>query len=55
MAHMTTLRILFIVAYVRHWYVPQLDVKNAYMQSLPGYSLPDGMVCRLRRSLCGLE
>ena len=56
-AHMTTVRTLLAMS--------QLDVKNAflngelreevYMQPPPGYSVPDGMVCRLRRSLYGLK
>jgi hypothetical protein len=45
--------------------VSHLDVKNVflngelceevYMQPPPGYSITDGMVCRLRRSLYGLK
>ncbi|KAK1628939.1 hypothetical protein QYE76_003254 [Lolium multiflorum] len=64
-AHMTTVRTLFVVASVRRWSVSQLDFQNAflngelsekvYMQPPPGYYVPDGMVCRLRRSLYGLK
>jgi hypothetical protein len=29
--------------------------EEVYMQPPPGYSVPDGMVCHLRRSLYGLK
>ena len=64
-AHMTTVHSLLVVASVRRWSVSQLDVQNAflngklseevYMQPPLWYSVPDGMVCRLRRSLYGLK
>jgi hypothetical protein len=58
-AHMTTIRILLALAFVREWSISQLDVKNAflngelredvYMCPPPGYSVPESMVCYLRR------
>ena len=54
-----------MLASVREWSISQLDVKNAflngelceevYMQPPPGYSVPEGMLCRLRHSLYGLK
>jgi hypothetical protein len=64
-AHMTTIHTLIAVAFVWKWSISQLDVKNAflngelredvYMHPPPGYSIPEGMVCHLRRSLYGLK
>jgi hypothetical protein len=64
-AHMTTSHTLLVVSSVQGWSISQLDVKNvflngelhedAYIRSPPGYSIPEGMVCHLRRSLYGLK
>jgi hypothetical protein len=64
-AHMTTIHTLLAMASVREWSISQLDVKNdflngelcenVYMRPPPGYSVPKGMVCQLRRSLYGLK
>jgi len=64
-AHMTTIRTLIAVASVSEWSISELDVKNhflnselreeVYMQPPPGYSVPEGMVCHLRRPLYGLK
>jgi hypothetical protein len=63
-AHMTTIHTLAVTS-VHEWSISQLDVKNAflnselredvYMRPPPGYSVPVGMVCHLRRSLYGLK
>jgi hypothetical protein len=62
---MTTIRTLLVVASVREWSISQFDVNNAflngelreniYMRPPPGYSVPEGMVCHLRRSLYGFK
>jgi hypothetical protein len=62
---MTTIRSLLVVASVRGWSISQLDVKNVflngelreyvYMRPPPGYSVPEGMVCHLHRSLYGIK
>jgi len=64
-SHMTIVHTLLAVASVRAWSISQLDVKNVffdgelreevYMRPPPGYFLPDGTVCLLRRSLYGLK
>jgi hypothetical protein len=61
----STIHTLLAMTSIREWSISQLDVKNAflngelhedvYMRSQPGYSVPEGMVCHLRRSLCGLK
>jgi hypothetical protein len=62
---MTTIHTLLAVASVRGWSISQLDVKNAFLNGElredvdmcppPGYSVPEGMVCHLRRSLYGIK
>jgi hypothetical protein len=62
---MTTILTLLAMAYVQEWSISQLDVKNAflngdlhenvYMLLPPGYFIPEGMVCHLRRSLYDLK
>jgi hypothetical protein len=62
---MTTIHILLVVASVRGWSISQLDVKNVflnselhedvYIRSPPGYSIPEGMIYHIRRSLYGLK
>ena len=64
-AHMTTVQTLLAVASVRQRSISLVDVKNAflngelheevYMQPPPGYSVSNGMVCHLCRSLYGLK
>jgi hypothetical protein len=62
---MTTIRTLLIVTSVWGWSISLFDVKNAfingelredvYMRPPLGYSIPEGMVCHLRRFLYGLK
>jgi hypothetical protein len=64
-AHITTIHTLLVVASIRGWSISQLDVKNVflngelcedvYMCPPPGYSVPEGMVYHLCRSLYGLK
>jgi hypothetical protein len=61
---MTTIHAL-VVVFVREWSLSQLDIKNAflngellgevYMCPPPRYSIPEDMVCHLRRSIHGLK
>jgi hypothetical protein len=62
---MTTIHTLLVVASIWEWSISQLDVKNAflngelcedvYMCPPHGYSVPEGMVCHIHRSLYGLK
>jgi hypothetical protein len=62
---MTTIHTLLVVASVRGRSISQLDVKNVflngemhddvYMRPPSGYSVPEGMVCHIRRSLYDLN
>jgi hypothetical protein len=64
-AHMSTIHTLLTVASVQGWSISQLDVKNAflngkpredvYMRPPPGYSVPEGMIYHIRRSLYGIK
>jgi hypothetical protein len=62
---MTTIRTFLVGAFVQEWSISQLDVKNVflngelcddvYMCPPPRYSIPEGMVCHIHRSLYGLK
>jgi hypothetical protein len=64
-AHMTIICTFLVEASIREWSISQLDMKNAflngerhedvYMHPPPGYSVPQGMVCHLHRSLSGVK
>lgn len=64
-ARFTTVRVPIVMAAAKDWPIHQLDINNAfphgfvdeelYMQPPPGYIVPSGMVCKLRRSLYGLR
>jgi hypothetical protein len=65
-AKMSTIRTLISCAANFGWPLNQLDVKNAFLHGdlqeevymdTPGFSKPemDGKVCRLKKSLCGLN
>jgi hypothetical protein len=62
---MTTTHTLLVVTSVREWSISQLDVKNpffngelredVYMRPPPRYSISEGTVCHLCRSLYDLK
>jgi hypothetical protein len=64
-SHITIIHALLVVASVREWSISQLDMKSAIlngelrvdvcMHPPSGYSVPEGMVCHLRRSLYSLK
>jgi len=58
------MRLLLLLLTCTQWSIFQFDVKYAflngelhevYIQPTVGYSVPDGMICRLRPSLYGLK
>jgi hypothetical protein len=64
-AHMTTIHTLLAVTSIREWSISELDMKivflncelreDVYMRPSPGYSVLEGMVCHIRRSLYDLK
>ncbi|GKV06593.1 hypothetical protein SLEP1_g18466 [Rubroshorea leprosula] len=64
-AKMTTVRVFIALSAMHQWPISQMDVKNAflhgnlketvYMKPPPGYSHSKSMVCKLKRSLYGLN
>ncbi|KAL2240869.1 UNVERIFIED_CONTAM: Retrovirus-related Pol polyprotein from transposon RE1 [Sesamum indicum] len=64
-AKSVTVRLFFAVAAALRWHIHQLDINNAflhgyleeeiYMSPPEGYSVPQGHVCCLKRSLYGLK
>ncbi|KAL0373882.1 UNVERIFIED_CONTAM: Retrovirus-related Pol polyprotein from transposon RE1 [Sesamum radiatum] len=64
-AKAVTVRTLLAVTASKHWTLHHIDVNNAflhgtldeeiYMQPPDGYSVPEGHVCKLKRSLYGLK
>jgi hypothetical protein len=62
---MTIIHTFLDVASIWEWSISQHDVKNAflngelreyvYMRPPPRYSVPEGMVCHLCRSLYGIK